>query len=270
MIAACDMINFIKNHENTEEIIKTISSDFEYYNSLLSYCELTINQKKIVTGTTFLGLAALYADNELIKGLLKLGVPADGFDIFLYRRSLFEVSNYRLPDWQGVQYMPFYQNDDCWSTITRVFNSCGELLISIPWSTPVILAILSENAEGLQLLLEHGACCDLRYNFFADALSLCEDEALMNTLQRFRYTHIKETTADVLTVFNVTLAKFLYKLGIKPDDNIIHSIKMKYISSSNMCFPGDYYIDANSKLWEDYYQQRADECIEFYSSKGLK
>jgi len=263
-----DIVNMIKKHEKSEEIIKIITSDFEYYNSLLLDGELTVNCKKIKTRTTFLGLAALYGNTELLYGLLKAGVPADGLDLFLYRRSLYEPGNYRLLSPQKTKYLVINQSTICWSTLTEVVNSYDEPIESIPWSTPVILAILSENADCLKLLLEFNANCDLRHFIFADALSLCEDEAVMNVLLQFPAVHIMDTTADVLTVFNLKLAKFLYDLGIRPDNTIINKIKDRY-KILNTGFFDDYNINASSKLWDDYYRIRAEECIKFYESKGF-
>lgn len=263
-----DLANMIKCHENTKEIIKVITSDFDYYNSLLLDGELTINHNKIKTRTTFLGLAALYKNNEVLYGLLKNGVPADGLDLFLYRYSLFEVSNYHNPNLQRPLAITANQHKKCWSTTTEIVNSCDEYIFYVPWSTPVILAILSENSEGLMILLDHGATCDLRHNFYADSLSLCENEEVMKVLLNHPETHLKETTARILIVFNVTLAKFLYNLGIKPDENIIARIKSRYTVQPNNGFFAEYNIDARSKLWEDFYQKRAEECIKFYKSMG--
>ena len=119
-----DLANMIKCHEYTKEIIKVITSDFDYYNSLLLDGELTINHNKIKTRTTFLGLAALYKNNEVLYGLLKNGVPADGLDLFLYRYSLFEESNYHNPNLQRPLAISANQQKKCWSTTTEIVNSC--------------------------------------------------------------------------------------------------------------------------------------------------
>jgi len=141
-------------------------------------------------------------------------------------------------------------------------------VISIPWSTPVLLAILAENAEGLKLLLEHGATCDLRYPYYAKALSLCEDKAVMDVLLRYSESQMRETTADPLIIFNLPLAKYLFNLGIRPDKNIIRKIINRNKVATNSFFETQYEITASSKGWEDFYRKRADACIDFYQSKG--
>lgn len=264
----CEIADCIKNHDRTDEIINVITSDFEYYNSLLLDGELTINYKKIKTRTTFLGLAAMYSNNEVLHGLLKKGVPADGLDIFLYKASMKEDSNYRPLDYIKDQHIYIDKEKKYWSTRTEVVNTFDEYILFIPWSTPLILAILAENAEGLKLLLEYGATCDLRTFYFANALSLCENEEVMNVLLDYPDTHIHDTTANILIVFNLTLAKFLHKIGVEPEANIISNLVNRMKNPVNTAFFNEHNINASSKLWEDYYLARAEACMEFYKSIG--
>lgn len=269
MTGISEIVDMIKKRDNTEEIIKIITSDFKYYNSLLLDGKLTVGHNTIETRTTFLGLAALYGNTDLVYGLLKEGVPADGLDFFLYRSSLYEDSNYRAIYRPNAPYYFLNQGYKYWSTITEIINIGDEFIKYIPWSTPVILAILSENAQCLKLLLDHGATCDLRFSFYADALSFCENEDVMKVLLEHPDTHFRENKADILIVFNLPLAKFLYNSGIAPEDNIVEKIKERFSLPPYTGFFVDYRITPTSKLWKDLYRKRAEELMEFYRSKGF-
>lgn len=265
----------IISHRDTQQVTDTILSDPGYYNSLLVEDELYIKYKLVRTRTTLIGLAALHDNDEVMGALLEAQVPADGLDMLLLQRSLREEHNYQSLDEKVYCHVVggfgIFQsaNENYWSTNTCVFDREERLMLRMPWSTPILLALLAESEGCLSLLLKYAALCDFRHPFFAGALELCENESMLLQLSKVDKLHLKETIADCLTAFNEPLAKMLFQLGKKPKPSIITDILMRMEGFTDICFGGfQYEMNKDSLMWKQYFEQRANACLNFYLEQG--
>jgi hypothetical protein len=272
MIVDEEIAFLIERHIETKLVLDTICSNLEYYNSILLKGSLKFGYRRINTSTTYLGLAALYGNWEVVEGLLRSGVSADGMDIYSYIASLRNMNNYvNVENEKWKQSGSFWAFDSVnkiepkyWNTMTEVLDPEDRIILLLPWSTPVILALLSENAKCLSLLLEHGAACNLKHHHYAKALSLCENEQMLEELKEHPKANMKDSAANVLITFNEPLARVLYQAGKKPEQTIMDDIKRR-ANGTYFCF-GDtlYEISASPTLWDKYYEKRYDSCLRFY------
>lgn len=264
----------IINHSNTNEIVKSILSDPDYYNSLLVDDELYIGYKVIRTRTTLIGLASLHDNQRVLQALLMVAVPADGLDIELYRKSIQIDYNYRKLNPKVLPHViwSFGNNsvadEEYWSCYTSVYDMEGEIMMHIPWSTPIILAMLAESESCTAILLNNQASCDFKHPYYAKTLELCENERILIEISQHKRTHMRDTVADVLTAFNKPLAHTLYMIGRKPSPSIITDIIERAEGFVNISFFGgiQYKINQESPMWDKYFKKRAEACLSFYES----
>ena len=273
MIMDEEIAFLIERKKETRLVLDTLCSNPAYYNSRLLKGDLNFDYRRINTTTTYLGLAALYGNWEVVEGLLNLGVSAEGLDIYSYIASLRNKDNYYNVDnekWKQTGALWAFDSvnkidPNYWNTMTEVLDKEERSIFVLPWSTPLILAMLSENAKCLSLLLNYGAACNMKHPHYAKALSLCENEQILEELKNHPKANMKESVANVLISFNEPLARILYQAGKKPDQTMIGDLKRRANGTYDVHFGDSLYdISASPELWDKYYEKRYDSCLRFY------